>query len=80
MSYYDAKVVLPDSTEFVLPGAVDAILERIQRENPDAFFTDQRWNPANPGMHADSTGPEIWRDTDGAVDVLVAAVDTGGTI
>ncbi len=80
LAYYGAEVVLIDSSEFIGPGAVDAILDRIQRENPDAFFTDQRGNPANPRIHEETTGPEIWRDTDGAVDVLVGAVGTGGTI
>ncbi len=80
LAHYGAEVVLIDSSEFIGPGAIDAILDRIQRENPDAFFTDQRGNPANPSVHEATTGPEIWRDTDGAVDVLVAAVGTGGTI
>jgi cysteine synthase A len=80
LAHYGAEVVLIDSSEFVGPGAVDAILDRIRRENPDAFFTDQRGNPANPRIHEETTGPEIWRDTDGAVDVLVGAVGTGGTI
>jgi cysteine synthase len=80
LSLYGAEVVLIDSSEFVGPGAVDAILDRIQRENPDAFFTDQRGNPSNPRIHEDTTGPKIWRDTAGAVDVLVGAVGTGGTI
>jgi cysteine synthase A len=80
LAYYGAEVVLIDSSEFVGPGAVDAILDRIRRENPDAFFTDQRGNPANPLVHEATTGPEIWRDTDGAVDVLVGTVGTGGTI
>lgn len=80
LAHYGAEIVLIDSSEFIGPGAIDAILERIRRENPDAFFTDQRGNPANPKMHEDTTGPEIWMDTDGAVDVLVAAVGTGGTI
>ncbi len=52
----------------------------MRRDNPDAFYTDQRSNPANPRIHRDTTGPEIWRDTDGAVDILVAAIGTGGTI
>jgi cysteine synthase A len=77
---YGAEIVLIDSAEFLGPGAIDAILERIQRENPEAFFTDQRGNPANPLVHLETTGPEIWRDTDGAVDAMVGAVGTGGTI
>ena len=77
---YGAEVVLIDNHEFLEPGAIDAILTRIQNENPDAYFTDQRGNPANWRIHTETTGPEIWRDTDGAVDVLVGAVGTGGTI
>jgi cysteine synthase A len=80
LAYYGAEVVLIDSSEFIGPGAVDAILDRIRRENPDAYFTDQRGNAANPRVHEETTGPEIWRDTGGAVDVLVGTVGTGGTI
>jgi cysteine synthase A len=77
---YGAEVVLIDNREFLEPNAIEDILARIQRENPGAFFTDQRGNPANPLIHLETTGPEIWRDTDGAVDILVGAVGTGGTI
>lgn len=80
LAHYGAEVVLVDSAEFTGPGAVDRVLARIRAENPDAFFTDQRGNPANPNIHEETTGPEIWRDTDGAVDILVACVGTGGTI
>ncbi|TGD96180.1 PLP-dependent cysteine synthase family protein [Methylobacterium nonmethylotrophicum] len=77
---YGAETVPIDDAEFLAPGGVDAIIARVRSENPDAFYTDQRADPANPRIHHDTTGPEIWRDTDGAVDVLVAAVGTGGTI
>lgn len=77
---YGAETVPVDDAEFLAPGGVDAIIDRVRRDNPDAFYTDQRANPANPRIHHDTTGPEIWRDTDGAVDVLVAAIGTGGTI
>ncbi len=80
LAHYGAEVVLVDSADFTGPGAVDRVLARIRAENPGAFFTDQRGNPANPNIHEETTGPEIWRDTDGAVDVLVACVGTGGTI
>jgi cysteine synthase A len=80
LAFYGAEVVLIDNTEFLVPGAIHAILDRIRRENPSAYFTDQRANPANPRAHEQTTGPEIWRDTDGAVDILVGAVGTGGTI
>lgn len=77
---YGAEVVLIDNNDFLEPNAIHTILERIQRENPEAFFTDQRANPANRSIHYETTGPEIWRDTDGSVDILVGAVGTGGTI
>jgi cysteine synthase A len=77
---YGAEVVLIDNREFLAAGAIDTILERIRRENPDAYFTDQRGNLANALIHRETTGPEIWRDTEGMVDVLVGAVGTGGTI
>ncbi|MFB9947596.1 PLP-dependent cysteine synthase family protein [Rhizobium puerariae] len=77
---YGADVVLIDNHEFLVENALDVILERVRRENPGAFFTDQLGNPANPRIHFETTGPEIWRDTDGAVDILVGAVGTGGTI
>jgi len=50
------------------------------RENPAAFMPNQFENPANPEMHRRTTGPELWNDTDGRIDVLVAGVGTGGTI
>lgn len=77
---FGAEVVLIDNHEFLEENAIDVILERIQRENPDAFFTDQRANPANRQIHFETTGPEIWRDSDGDVDILVGAVGTGGTL
>ncbi len=55
--------------------------EEIQAADPDRFFLPQQFrNPANPRIHLQTTGPEIWEDTQGAVDVLVSAVGTGGTI
>ena len=80
LKQFGAEVVLVDNNEFFGPGAIDAILARIRAENPDAFFTDQRANPSNPDIHVETTGPELWNDTDGAVDILVGAVGTGGTI
>ncbi|NTF96055.1 PLP-dependent cysteine synthase family protein [Rhizobium rhizogenes] len=77
---FGAEVVLVDNNEFLVPDGIFAVLERIKRENPEAFFTDQRTNPANPLIHAETTGPEIWQDTGGAVDILVGTVGTGGTI
>lgn len=62
-----------------MPGAI-AEAERIAAENPDYFLPQQFNNPANPEIHFRTTGPEIWEDTDGMVDVFVAGVGTGGTI
>lgn len=60
-------------------GAIDEA-ERIVAENPAYFLPQQFKNPANPEIHFQTTGPEIWQDTEGTVDVLVAGVGTGGTI
>lgn len=62
-----------------MPGAI-AEAEKIAAENPDYLLPQQFKNPANPAIHAKTTGPEIWDDTEGSVDVLVAGVGTGGTI
>ena len=62
-----------------MPGAI-AEAEKIAAENPDYFLPQQFKNPANPEIHLKTTGPEIWDDTDGQVDVFVAGVGTGGTI
>lgn len=53
---------------------------KIHPGNPTAFFTDQLANPANPRTHFETTGAEIWRDTEGTIDVFVAGVGTGGTV
>ncbi len=55
-------------------------LKEICAANPDFFYVGQHVNPANPKAHYANTGPEIWRDTDGRIDILVAALGTGGTI
>jgi cysteine synthase A len=62
-----------------MPGAI-AEAERIAAENPEYYIPQQFKNPANPEIHFKTTGPEIWADTDGEIDVLVAGVGTGGTI
>nr|WP_112671538.1 PLP-dependent cysteine synthase family protein [Brucella intermedia] len=77
---FGSEIVLIDNDELLEPGALQRVLDRIRSENPDAYYTGQRSNPANPAIHFETTGPEIWRDTDGAVDILVSTVGTGGTI
>lgn len=62
-----------------MPGAI-AEAERIAAENPDYFLPQQFKNPANPAIHRKTTGPEIWNDTNGEIDVFVSGVGTGGTI
>ena len=74
-----AKLVLTPGAEG-MPGAIRRA-EELAAANPDKFFMPQQFkNPANPAIHEATTGPEIWNDTDGQVDAIVAGVGTGGTI
>ena len=73
-----AKLVLTPGSEG-MRGAI-ARAEQLSKETPGSWIPQQFENPANPSIHTTTTGPEIWADTDGAVDILVAAVGTGGTI
>jgi len=57
-----------------------AKLDEIRTEHPEYFYVGQHWNPSNPKAHYRTTGPEIWADTEGSVDILVAPLGTGGTI
>lgn len=73
-----AELVLTPA-EKGMPGAI-AEAQKLVDENPDAIMLQQFDNPANPQIHHDTTAPEIWEDTDGAVDIFVAGVGTGGTL
>ncbi len=78
MAAYGAEVVLSPAEEG-MAGAI-RLAEMLAREHPNSFIPGQFINPANPATHMATTGPEIWADTDGKVDIFVAGVGTGGTI
>src|SRR4029079_7517795 len=78
---YGAEVIItPTAVAPDSPESYYRVADRLTEEIPGAFQPNQYWNPENPKTHYETTGPEIWAQTDGRIDVFVAGVGTGGTI
>ena len=75
---YGAEIVLTEGARG-MKGAIEKA-DELAKEIPDSFIPGQFVNPANPAIHKATTGPEIWNDTDGEVDIFIAGVGTGGTL
>ena len=75
---YGAEIVLTEGAKGMKGAIVKA--DELAKEIPNSFVPGQFVNPANPAAHRKTTGPEIWNDTDGAVDIVIAGVGTGGTL
>lgn len=75
---YGGQVILTPGP-LAIKGSI-AYAKKLHSQDPNSFIPDQFSNPANPKIHYETTGPEIWRDTDGAADVLVSGIGTGGTL